>query len=173
MDRWLALMSEQAGFACERTSKATAALAPRIRLAPRGEPPGELRVQVPTAARWTLTVNGVPHACTCRDSPTAPGSAAYVECARPDAPVRACVSPGDEVHVRLDAAWEDTRGAPQTQAVAEGCFTVPDQPHKMGAPGYNVYVEHLDAMAYFCVGNVGTPEAYVTEILSFHMTLVY
>lgn len=173
MDRWLALMSDQAGFASERLDKTSAELTPRLTLLCNVSDDFELFLQLPTQATWLLFVNGAEHPATCRDSPTAPGAAAYIECARRDAPIRLPVTPGDTVRVRLDARWQDTRGEQQAQTVFDGAFTVPADVHRMGSPGYNVYVPHLGAMFYLCVGNIGTPEEHHMEILTFHMTLLY
>jgi hypothetical protein len=167
-------MSDQAGFLAERTDKTSAELTPRLMLECDAVPDHfELAVQIPTKALWRLWVNGAEHACVCRDSPTAPGAAAYVECAQPEAPIRLRVSPGDVVRLRLCASWEDTRHTKREQTVFDGHFTAPLEVHRMGSPGYQLYVPHVGALCYLCVGNVGTPSEYHMEILSFHMTLVY
>ena len=173
MDRWLTLMSDQAGFHANRLDKTSAELTPQLTLTCDVPDDFDLLVTLPTKAAWVLRVNGVPHECTCRDSPTAQGSAAYIECARPDAPIRQRVTPGDVVCLRLDAHWEDTRRGKHAQTVFDGRFTVPAEVHRMGSPGYQVHVPHLGALCYLCVGNIGTPEAFHMEILSFHMTLLY
>ena len=122
---------------------------------------------------YDLTVNDKTYRCSVRESPIAPGSAAYVEYAQPGAPIRLTVSPGDIVRVSLKADWTTTRRVKEEQFLLDGEFTVPDEPHKMGSPGYNVDVPHLGTHMYFCIGNIGTPEDYHTEILSWSLTLLY
>lgn len=167
------LMSRQAGFDCARPEgdRHTVLLKPRLELRSKDEALVELEMQVPTEGAWTLRVAGRELACTCRDSPTSP-AAFYVEYARPEAPIRLPVSPGDVVEVALEVAWVTTRGVARSQTLFDGEFTVPDAPDRMGAPGYQVNLPGLRTQAYFTVGNVGTPERHHLEVLSFHTTLL-
>jgi hypothetical protein len=131
------------------------------------------RFHAPLQAAFVLTVNGKDYACTCRESPVAPGSAAYVEYARPESPIRLVVAPGDAVTLKLTAAWTTARRVAEAQTLFDGHFVVPAELHTMGSPGYNVDVPHLGTQMYLCAGNVGTPESFRTEIFTFHLTLLY
>jgi hypothetical protein len=171
MDRWVQLMSAQSGYAATRDGH-TATLTPRLTLEPVSkEVLSEPAIQVPTEGTYTLTVEGRDYTCVCRDSPYSSG-AAHVEYARPEAPLRVPVAPGETVHVHLRVAWSTTRGEAREQTLMRGTFVVPDEPHKMGAPGYLLDVPHLKTHAYFCVGKIGTAEVNHLELLSFHLTLV-
>jgi len=179
MDRWVSLMSAQSGYAATRGEDGhTATLTPRLVLAPATEQtgvpvtPADVAIQVPTEGVYTLTVAGRDFACVCRDSPLSQ-HAAHVEYARPDAPLRVPVQPGDAVPVRLHVSWQTKRGETREQTLFEGSFAVPDEPHKMGSPGYLVDLPHLGTHAYFCVGRIGTVEVNRLELLSFFLTLLF
>ena len=177
MDRWTKLMSTQSGYVAERGADGhTATLTPRLTLKPAGDdaPAGddwELAIQVPTEGVYTLLLAGRAFECVCRASPHS-ANAVHVDYELPHAPLRVPVAPGDEVFARLRVAWKTTRGEAREQTLFDGSFVVPAQPHKMGSPGYQVDLPHMGTHAYFCVGNIGTPEAHHLELLSFHTTVL-
>jgi hypothetical protein len=174
MDRWLEILSNQSGLECTRAGRSGVDLRPRLTLqstAPQDD--FELAVQVPTQASYELTVGDKVFTCACRESPVAPGKAVYVEYAQPDAAIRHVIVPGDAVSVKLVASWTTARRERQEQVLFDGHFVVPEKLHLTGAPGYNVDVPHLGTQMYFCVGLIGTQEKHHTEILSWHLTLLY
>jgi hypothetical protein len=172
MDRWLTLMTEQAGFAAARGEEAhTVDLVPMLTLQ-EAAPTTEVEIQIPSEGQYTLTLNGHAFSCTCVDSPRSRG-AAYVEHARPHAPLRVRVAPGDEVAASLEVAWTTRKGKTRAQTLFDGAFTVPDEVHKLGSPGYNVNLAGLKTQFYLCVAKVGTAEVNHLELMSFHMTLLY
>ena len=174
MDRWLEILSKQSGMECTRVGRTGVDLRPRLTL--QSAVPQDdfvLAVLVPTEAVYQLVVGDKVLACTCRESQVAPGKAAYIEYAQPDAAIRHVIAPGDTVPVKLTASWTTARRETQEQVLFDGHFVVPERLHLTGAPGYNVDLPHLGTHMYFCVGMIGTAEKHHKEILSWHMTLLY
>jgi len=172
VDRWITLMKDQAGFDATLSGR-DITLAPQLTLqSDTGCDDPSVGIQLAGEGKYTLTLVapscGDRHwACKCRDSLS---GATYVEHAEPDAPLRVPVAPGDVVRVKLEVDYSTRRGVPKHETLLSGTFVVPQDVHKMGAPGYNVNVPHLGTQMYFCAGNVGSPPRL--ELLTFHITLL-
>jgi len=168
MKRWLNVLRTQAGLDASLHGD-TVTLTPRTVLlcGPEFEA-FQLRVQVPTAAVFTLRVNGEAFPCKCIDSPGG-ADAAHVDTT---VAIRVPVVVGDTVSLKLEAMWVSTRGAPQSQVLLDGSFTVPEAMDRFGAPGYTVYVPHLSSLAYLSVGNITSNDITRLEFLTFNLVLL-
>lgn len=196
-------MNSQSGFQTSRDNdRAVIEFRPKNVLStPLDADTFELEVQIPEEASYEFIVahaaSGNSARAPCKLGLGAAGRAGgfYDIETTPATPLRCAYAPGDQLNLRLEASWKDTKGGKHAQLLVDGSFVVPPELDLFGAPGaawgasawrgpghaltgwqragYRVYVPNLDACAYLGVGNVIDKATGVArlEVLSFHINV--
>ena len=129
----------------------------------------EYEIQIFEEGLYFFSINGDVHPCKLTPSPGSKG-AYYIDQKNP---IRYVIKPGDVLRLELSAVWQTKKGEARSQVFFEGVFAIPDQMDCMGAPGYNVFVPHLETQAYLSVGNIiNTAGETNLEILAFHIVII-
>ena len=147
-NRWATLL-DSAGFETSRNGEVVNLKTKNV-LQEFPLKPTELEFQIIEKVDFSYEVGETAYAAKAVQSPNV-DTIYYVE---NNVPIRAKINVGDSLEIALKAAWKNKNGTLLRQTVFAGNFIVPAVLDKLGAPGYNIFIESMKSNLFLSVGNV-------------------